>query len=69
MKRKEKITVDLKLQQFNPLRLKQFDTTELEMIILDDSLNVDLTNLSVYIIFTKPNRNNSNAVITNNQER
>lgn len=66
MKRKERIMVDLKLQQFNPLRLKQFDTTELEMVILDDSLNVDLTDLSVYIIFTKPNRNNSNAIIKNN---
>lgn len=55
LKRKERIIVDLKLQQFNPLKLKQFDTTELEMVILDNSLNVDLTDLSVYIIFTKPN--------------
>lgn len=55
MKRKETITVDLKLKQYNPIVLKQFDTTELELIMLDNSLNVDLSELSIYIIFTKPN--------------
>lgn len=55
MKRKETITVDLKLKQYNPIVLKQFDTTELELIMLDNSLNVNLSELSIYIIFTKPN--------------
>lgn len=55
MKRIEKIIVDLKNKTYDMLKLKQLDTTELKFKILDNSLEVDLSNLTAEIIFKKPN--------------
>lgn len=57
MKRNEKIIVDLKVKDYDEIKLKQLDTTELEFKILDNSLEVDLSDLSSSdIVFTKPDK-------------
>ena len=56
MKRDETIIVDLKVKNYDVLRLKQLDTTELTFKVLNNSLAVDLSNLSADLIFTKPNK-------------
>lgn len=56
MKRDETITVDLKVKNYDTLRLKQLDTTELTFKVLNNSLQVDLSNLSANLIFTKSNK-------------
>ena len=55
MKRQEIIIVDLKVAEYCPLKLKQFDTTELTFEIYDNSTRINLEGLSADIIFTKPN--------------
>lgn len=57
MKRNEKIIVDLKVKDYDEIKLKQLDTTELEFKILYNSLEVDLSDLSSSdIVFTKPDK-------------
>lgn len=56
MYREENLTIDLKVKEYNPIHLKQMDTTKLKIKLTDNGLCVDLTNLNVYIIFMKPNK-------------
>lgn len=55
MKRTEEILVDLKSKDFYELRLKQFDSTQLQFIVRDNGQEVSLNNLTSNLIFTKPN--------------
>lgn len=55
MKRSEMIIIDLKVKSYDTIRLKQLDTTELNFKILDNSLEIDLSELTAEIIFKKPN--------------
>ncbi|MCI8396820.1 MAG: hypothetical protein HFJ52_04010 [Clostridia bacterium] len=55
MKRAEIIVLDLKVKNYETLRLKQLDTTELTFKILDNGLGINLSSLSADIIFKKPN--------------
>ena len=43
MKRTLDITVDLKVQEYTPIKLKQIDTTQLNITVLDNTVEVDLT--------------------------
>ncbi len=54
MKRQEIITVDLKVAEYCPLKLKQFDTTELTFDIYDNSTRINLGGISADLVFTKP---------------
>ena len=57
MKRSEKIIVDLKTKNYDEIRLKQLDTTELEFKILDNSIDVDLSSItSADIVFSRPDK-------------
>lgn len=57
MKRSEKIIVDLKTKNYDEIRLKQLDTTELEFKILDNSIDVDLSAItSADIVFSRPDK-------------
>lgn len=58
MKREETIIVDLKVKDYDILRLKQLDTTKLKFKILDNSVEISLSNKTARIIFKKPNRFN-----------
>lgn len=55
MKRTERIKIDLKEKDFRELHLKQMDTTHLIFDILNNGKTVDVNDVSVNIIFTKPN--------------
>lgn len=71
MYREENLTVDLKVKEYNALRLKQMDSTKLIVKLIDDSIPIDLTNLDVDIIFTKPNQKivmqSNNITVDNNR--
>lgn len=54
MKRQEIITVDLKVAEYCPLKLKQFNTTELTFDIYDNSTRINLEGMSADLVFTKP---------------
>ncbi len=56
MRRNETITVDFKIKDYDQIRLKQLDTTELVFKILDNGNAVDLNNKTAQIIFTRPDR-------------
>ncbi len=58
MKREEIITVDLKVKDYDILKIKQLDTTKLTFKILDNSTEVNLNNQTARLIFKKPNRYN-----------
>lgn len=55
MKRHIELTIDFNLKKYDTIRLKQMDTTEFVFKIIYGGLNVDLSNNTVNIIFTKPN--------------
>ncbi len=55
MKRKVELTIDFNLKKYDTIRLKQMNTTEFVFKIIYGGLNVDLSNNTVNIIFTKPN--------------
>ena len=55
MKRHIELTIDFNLKKYDTIRLKQMDTTEFVFKIIYCGLNVDLSNNTVNIIFTKPN--------------
>lgn len=69
MKRQEIITVDLKVTEYCPLKLKQFDTTEMTFDIYDDSTRVNLEGMTADLVFTKSNNTivMQECDITNNQ--
>lgn len=54
MKRIIDITVDLKNKTYNPVFLKQMDTTEFIVKILDNNIASNLTGQTVDILFTRP---------------
>lgn len=54
MYREEDLIVDIKVKQYNPLILKQMDTTKLKFKLLDDGLVFDISELEPSIVFTKP---------------
>lgn len=54
MKRSEEITIDLKVKDYSTLRLKQLDTTQISFKVLDNSVAVDLTDVTAEVVFTKP---------------
>ncbi len=56
MYREEKLIVDLKVKEYNALRLKQMDSTKLIVKLIDNGLPISLTDLAADIIFTKPNQ-------------
>lgn len=56
MKREETIIVDLKVKDYDILKLKQLDTTKLTFKILDNSTEVNLSSKNARLIFKKPNR-------------
>lgn len=69
MYREENLIIDLKIKEYNSLKLKQMDTTRINFNLVDNGLAIDLTNLQANIIFTKPNGNiviqKSNITIEN----
>lgn len=56
MKRTEILTIDLKVKNYDEIKLKQLDTTELIFKILDNSKTVDLNGKTANIIFTRPDK-------------
>lgn len=56
MKREEAVIVDLKVKDYDIIKLKQLDTTKLTFKILDNSTEVALNGKTARIIFKKPNR-------------
>ena len=55
MKRTLDITVDLKVQEYTPKKLKQIDTTQLNIKVLDNTVEVDLTGMSANLIIGREN--------------
>ena len=55
MKRTLDITVDLKVQEYTPIKLKQIDTTQLNITVLDNTVEVDLTGMSANLIIGREN--------------
>lgn len=66
MKRKVELTIDFNLKKYDTIRLKQMDTTEFVFKIIYGGLNVDLSDNTVNIIFTKPD--NTIVIQSNNIE-
>lgn len=64
MKRELLISVDLKVVEYCPIKLKQYDSTKLTFNVLSDSLEINLNDLSAELIFTKPD----NTVVIQNCE-
>lgn len=54
MKRELEITVDLKVQQYSPIKLKQFDSTRIKFKVINDATIISLSKLTSYLIFEKP---------------
>ncbi len=54
MYREEALTIDIKVKQYNPLILKQMDTTKINFKLLDSGLIFDISDLEPSIVFTKP---------------
>lgn len=48
--------IDLKFKQYNPILLKQMDTTRLNFKLLDENTILNLNNKTVSIIFYKPDK-------------
>lgn len=70
MKRVENITVDVKKIEYDEIKLKQMDTTQIVFKVLDNSKEIDLTGTQARLIFTKPNQNIviQNATINEDQK-
>lgn len=54
MKRIENLTIDVKNNEYNEIKLKQMDTTRLIIKLLDDSQPISLVGHTANVIFTKP---------------
>lgn len=54
MKRKIDITIDLKVQEYSNLKIKQFDDTQIIFKVIDDGISFSLNNLEASLIFEKP---------------
>lgn len=54
MKRELEITVDLKVQQYSPIKLKQFDSTRIKFKVINDGTKFSLEGLTSSLIFEKP---------------
>lgn len=55
MKRIINLTIDVKNQEYDEIKLKQMDTTQIIFNMLDNSQSIVLVDLTADIIFTKPN--------------
>lgn len=55
MKRIENIKIDVKNKQYDEIKLKQMDTTQLVFNLYDNSQEISLTDLTADVVFTKPN--------------
>ncbi len=55
MKRLVELVVDMQNKIYNTILLKQMDTTEFKIKLLNNNMLVDLLNHTINIIFTKPN--------------
>ena len=56
MKRTLNITVDLKVQEYTPIKLKQIDTTQLNIMVLDETVETDLTGMTANLIVGRANK-------------
>lgn len=54
MKRIENLTIDVKNNEYNEIKLKQMDTTRLIIKLLDNSQPISLVGHTANVIFTKP---------------
>jgi hypothetical protein len=54
LKRIENLTIDVKNNEYNEIKLKQMDTTRLIIKLLDDSQPISLVGHTANVIFTKP---------------
>lgn len=54
MKRELEIIVDLKVQQYNPIKLKQFDSTRIKFKVINDGTSFSLEGFTSSLIFEKP---------------
>lgn len=54
MKRELDITVDLKVQQYSPIKLKQFDSTRIKFKLINDGTSFSLEGFTSSLIFEKP---------------
>ena len=55
MKRIENIKIDVKNKQYDEIKLKQMDTTQLVFNLYDNSQEISLVDLTADVVFTKPN--------------
>ena len=55
MKRIENIKIDVKNKQYDEIKLKQMDTTQLVFNLYDNSQEIVLVDLTADVVFTKPN--------------
>ena len=56
MKRTLNIIVDLKVQEYTPIKLKQIDTTQLNITVLDETIETDLTGMTANLIVGRANK-------------
>lgn len=56
MKRELDITVDLKVQQYSPIKLKQFDSTRINFKVINFGTNFSLQGLTSSLVFEKPDK-------------
>lgn len=54
MKRKIEIIVDLKVQEYSNIKLKQFDDTQIIFKVVDDGISFSLEGLQASLVFEKP---------------
>lgn len=71
MRRIINFTVDLKVKEYTPIKLKQIDTTQFEIRVIDETVEVDLTGITVNIIVGRENGTtviqSSNILIEDNK--
>lgn len=54
MKRKIEIIIDLKVQEYSNIKLKQFDDTQIVFKVVDDGISFSLEGLKASLVFEKP---------------
>lgn len=54
MKRKIEIIIDLKVQEYSNIKLKQFDDTQILFKVVDDGISFSLEGLQASLVFEKP---------------
>lgn len=54
MKRKIEIIIDLKVQEYSNIKLKQFDDTQISFKVVDDGISFSLEGLQASLVFEKP---------------